>query len=501
MIELRENEYQIFSILKEMKSEVNTRELSRRTGLNESAIVKGLLLLSKFNLIELIEEKITFIRLNEEGLTYHQLGLPENRLANAVLSLGGIAEVENAIESAHISKEMIPIVLGWVRKKGLAIIRKEKGEIFLEVSKKPKETEEEKLLSLIHEKGQVSDRDLSEEIRKIAFLLKKRNLIEESQKTIRKVKLTDKGMKIDAQSIKMVEGVTALDSRLITTGEWRKVKLLEYDVASSPPAVYPGKRHFYIDFIEEARKILLAMGFEESEGPFVETEFWNFDVLFQAQDHPAREIHDSYMLKVPKIGVIENKELMERVKKTHEDGWTTGSRGWGYKWSPDITRRLVLRTQTTAVSMRYLNKNKKPPIKMFCLSKVFRPDVLDAKHSMEFTQLEGIVGDKKITLRHLLGLLQKFAAGLGLGEVKFRPGYFPFTEPSVESFVKHPKLGWVEFVGAGMFRPEVLEPLEIKFPVIAWGIGLDRLAMIGLGIDDIRELYSKRLEMLRDRKL
>jgi phenylalanyl-tRNA synthetase alpha chain len=243
------------------------------------------------------------------------------------------------------------------------------------------------------------------------------------------------------------------------------------------------------------------MGFEEYDGPYVEEEFWNFDLLFQAQDHPAREIHDSYILKKPKKGIIENAELMERVRKTHENGWITGSRGWKYKWNPDITRRLVLRTQTTAVSMRYLNEHKEPPIKMFCISKVFRPDVLDSKHAMEFTQLEGIIGDNKITLRHLLGLLKNFAKTLGLGEVKFRPGYFPFTEPSVESFVKHPKLGWVEFVGAGMFRPEVLKPLAIKFPVIAWGIGFDRLAMIRLGINDIRELYSKRLDLLREKTL
>jgi len=130
---------------------------------------------------------------------------------------------------------------------------------------------------------------------------------------------------------------------------------------------------------------------------------------------------------------------------------------------------------------------------------VFRPDVLDAKHSMEFTQLEGIIGDRNITLRNLLGLLKKFAKALNLGEVKFRPGYFPFTEPSVESFVKHPKLGWVEFVGSGMFRPEVLMPLGIDFPVIAWGIGFDRLAMIRLGIDDIRELYTKKLDLLREK--
>ena len=499
MIELRENEFNIFSILKETNGKINVEEISRKVALSETAVVKSLLTLSKLGLIELNEEKENYVRLNEEGSTYSQIGLPETRLVKTVKSLGGVSEINKAAETAHIGREMLPIVLGWIKRKSLAVIESDSGKIILKVSKIPEKTLEEKLLKELYKKGQVRLEEIDEDMQKIVTLLKKRNLIEESQKTKRQVKMTDKGYKISAKSLKMVEGVTALNSNLIVTGKWKKVKLLEYDVTSTPPTIYPGKRHFYSEFIEEAREILLSLGFEESDGPLIEMEFWNFDVLFQAQDHPAREIHDSYLLKAPKLGTIENKELMEKVRKTHENGWTTGSRGWRYPWNKEITRRLVLRTQTTAVSMRYLNEHKIPPIKMFCLSKVFRPDVLDAKHSMEFTQLEGIIGDRKITLRNLLGLLKKFAIALNLGEVKFRPGYFPFTEPSVESFVKHPKLGWVEFVGSGMFRPEVLTPLGIDFPVIAWGIGFDRLAMIRLGIDDIRELYTKRLDLLREK--
>ena len=499
MIELRENEYNIFSLLKELKETISLDEILKNTGLSESTVIKALLNLSKNKLVSIIEEKNSFLRANEEGLTYSQIGLPENRLVQTAISAGGTIDLDEAIESTHIKKEMVPIILGWIKKKKLATIKSKEGKILISATNPPKEAAEEKLLRILSKQGEVNFKNLNDEMKKTVSLLKRRNLIEEYYKINRLSKLTTKGQKGTEDSIKMIEGVTALDSKMITSGEWRNVKLLEYDVTSSPPIIYPGKRHFFSDFMEEGRRILLRMGFEEYEGPYVEEEFWNFDILFQAQDHPAREIHDSYILKKPKKGIIENAELMERVKKTHENGWITGSRGWKYKWNPEITRRLVLRTQTTAVSMRYLNRHKEPPIKMFCISKVFRPDVLDSKHAMEFTQLEGIIGDKKITLRHLLGLLKNFAKTLGLGEVKFRPGYFPFTEPSVESFVKHPKLGWVEFVGAGMFRPEVLKPLVIEFPVIAWGIGFDRLAMIRLGIDDIRELYSKRLDLLRER--
>ena len=499
VIELRENEFNIFLMLKGKKGKLDIEHLSRAASLSETAVVKALLTLSKLGFVKIEKKKETYIRLSEEGSTYANIGLPETRLVKATYDLGGISEIEVVAEQAHIKKEMIPIVLGWIKRKNLAAIESGSGKIILKVSKLPEEAKEERLIKTLQKKGQVKIIELEEELQKTVPVLKKRNLVEEIQKTKREVILTNKGNEIPVNQIKMAEGVTALTTEFITSGDWKKVKILEYDVTSNPPTLYPGKKHFFSEFMEEARELLLSLGFEEYDGPFIETEFWNFDVLFQAQDHPAREIHDSYMLKEPKFGTIENEDLLEKVKKTHENGWTTGSRGWRYDWSAEISSRLVLRTQTTAVSMRYLNEHKTPPIKMFCLSKVFRPDVLDAKHSMEFTQLEGIIGDRNITFRNLLGLLKEFAKALNLGEVKFRPGYFPFTEPSVESFVKHPKLGWVEFVGSGMFRPEVLIPLGIDFPVIAWGIGFDRLAMIRLGIDDIRELYTKKLDLLREK--
>ena len=226
---------------------------------------------------------------------------------------------------------------------------------------------------------------------------------------------------------------------------------------------------------------------------------WNFDVLFQPQDHPAREIHDSYQIKNPRYGFLKDKRLVEKVKKTHEYGWITGSKGWGYRWDADIARRLVMRSQTTAVSARFLSKHKKPPIKMFCVSRVFRPDVLDAKHAMEFYHCEGIVVDENLTFKHLLGMLSEIVKALDIGKVEFKPGYFPFTEPSVEAFVYHPKIGWMEAAGEGLFRPEVTRPLGVKYPVLAWGIGVDRLAMVKLGVDDIRELHSRRLDFLREK--
>ncbi len=499
MSALRENEIRVLLALKEFSRKVTLPEIIDRTGLQDTAVMRAVLALSERSLVQVHEKKAFLVRLNQEGISYAQLGLPESRLAKAVLSLGGQASLDEAVSKAHLGEDTIPIVLGWINRKRLAEIHRREGLIYIRSSGRVEPDPDEEALRLIYEKGEVRLEELRPKLKDAVSRLKGRNLLEIFHKVDREVELTAKALALNELEIRTTRSVTALTSELITSGEWRKVELREYDIAASPPTVYPGKKNAYVEFMEEARRILLALGFAESEGPLVEMEFWNFDILFQAQDHPAREIHDSYVLKDPASGHLNAVELVERVKRTHQNGWRTGSTGWGYEWNRRIAERLILRTQTTAVSMRYLTSYKNPPVKMFCLSKVFRPDVLDAKHSMEFTQLEGIVGDKGINLRHLLGFLERFASILKLGEVKFKPGYFPFTEPSVESYVKHPTLGWVEFVGAGMFRPEVLKPLGIGFPVIAWGIGFDRLAMIALGVDDIRDLHSKRLEWLREK--
>jgi phenylalanyl-tRNA synthetase alpha chain len=500
MSELRQNEIKVLSAIKKLGRKVNMTEIIDETDLKDTAVMRAALALSERGFVKIYETRNDLIKLNQEGMSYAQLGLPETRLVNAIISLGGEASIDEAISKSHLSDNIIPIVLGWINKKKIASVHKRKGILYVQANSKVEADEDEQTLRLIYDKGEIRSKDLDPNLKNTLSRLKNRNLLETFQKIEREVELTSEGLQINVSDY-VSKTITALNSELITSGEWKNITLREYDISASPPIIYPGKKNTYFEFMEEARRILLAMGFTESEGPLVELAFWNFDVLYQAQDHPAREIHDSYLIEHPKSGVLDVRHLVERVKETHENGWKTGSTGWGYKWSRKIAESLMLRTQTTAVSMRYLASHKVPPIKMFCLSKVFRPDVLDAKHSMEFTQLEGIVGDKEINLCHLLGFLKTFAHTLGLGEVKFKPGYFPFTEPSVESFVKHPKLGWIEFVGAGMFRPEVLKPLDIDFPVIAWGMGFDRLAMIALGIDDIRDVHSTKLDWLREKPL
>src|SRR3989344_9354387 len=229
-----------------------------------------------------------------------------------------------------------------------------------------------------------------------------------------------------------------------------------------PSTVPSGKKHFYLQFIRNLKEQLVSLGFQEAEGPFTELEFWNMDALFMPQDHPARDIHDVFHLDLGN-GDLPPIKIVNSVTAAHEKG-VAGSKGWGYSWSPEMASRIVLRSQTTTVSARMLSSGIKPPLKIFCIRKVFRPDAIDWKHFIEFNQCEGIVVDENMSFRELLGYLRTFAVdifGANPSDVMFAPSYFPFVEPAVEMVVRI-NGKWTEVGGAGIFRPEMTLPLGCK---------------------------------------
>jgi phenylalanyl-tRNA synthetase alpha chain len=464
------------------------------SGLAHAAVMRATLSLTKRNLIRLHERSQTVIKLNKEGSYHARKGLPERRLINSLIKLGGEASVEDVVEEAGLEKKFLTIALGWLNRKGWATIKKG----VLKTAKKPLTGNDEELLSLLDERGTLIVEDLRKELQKAVSVLKRRRLIEIDEKTLRELELTDAGWDIVKRGIEIVEEVSQLTPELIRTGKWRRVKLRSFDVTAPGPVIYPGKIHPAQQIIQRVREIFLEMGFTEIRGPIVETAFWNFDALFQPQDHPAREMMDTFYLAQPRKGRLPRKNVVEAVAKTHENGWITGSRGWEYSWSPEEAKRLILRTHTTAVTIRYLAEHKETPVKVFSVDRVYRNEKVDYKRLAEFHQIEGIVMDKKVTLRDLMGTLKEFYLKLGLKKVQFWPSYFPYTEPSMQSTVYVPELKtWVELCGMGIFRPEVLAPLGIKYPVLAWGGGLERLIMLKLGVEDIRHLYKNDLGWIR----
>jgi len=302
------------------------------------------------------------------------------------------------------------------------------------------------------------------------------------------------------------EETGALTAEMLADGSWKGKTFRSYNVKVPPTRLTPGRTNPYAQFLEDVKDNLASLGFEEFDGPLVETEFWNSDALFMPQFHSARDIHDSYSIAdAANPGQIAHAKMIDEpwlsnVAAAHENGGTTGSRGWSYAFDRDFTKRLILRSQGTVLSAKQL-PTAKIPGKYFGIVRCFRYDHVDASHLPDFYQTEGIVLGENVNLRTLLGMLEMFAREVaGAKEVKYVPGYFPFTEPSVEVHIKHPVLGWFELGGSGIFRPEVTASLGVDVPVAAWGLGIDRMAMMALGISDIRELFSYDIENIRLRR-
>lgn len=396
--------------------------------------------------------------LTEEGRKYAEKGLPELNLIKALEKEKDLNKLRNVVDNFGIA-------LQWAKKNGW--VRIEKGNIVLE--KRPSSYALQDSLKNLGGAG-----------KEYMELLLNRGLIREAREDVER----------EARKF-MSKEVTNIHPSLLKTGLWRKVKLKKYNVKAAGRRIHPGKVQPYQKFIMQVKQRLVELGFREMTGPAIETEFWNFDALFQPQNHPSRDWTDTYKLKNPKYGDLPDKKIVEAVKKSHEESW-------GYRWDENKAKQLVPRAHDTAISPRYLAKGVEIPGKYFNLVRCYRPDVIDATHGVEFNQLGGFVIGEDMSLKNLLGLLKMFAIEFGGAEkVKFLPDYYPFTEPSVQISAKNKKLGWVELAGAGIFRKEMVEPLGIKVPVIAWGIGIDRLAMCALGIDDIRNLFSQNLVWLR----
>ena len=287
---------------------------------------------------------------------------------------------------------------------------------------------------------------------------------------------------------------------MLKNENWRGKTFRAYNINIPPARMILGRTNPYVDFLESVKDKLVGMGFEEFDGPLVETDFWNSDALFMPQFHAARDIHDVYYIKNPESATSIEEPYLTRVSQIHKNGGETGSRGWNYEFDKDFTRRLILRSQGTVLSAKQL-KSAKVPGKYFGIARCFRSDKVDATHLSDFYQTEGIILGEGVNLKTLLGMLKIFAVEIaGASEVKYVPGYFPFTEPSIEVHIKHPVIGWFELGGSGIMRPEVTQAMGIDVPVLAWGIGIDRMALMALKLNDLRELFTNDIESVRLRR-
>jgi len=317
-----------------------------------------------------------------------------------------------------------------------------------------------------------------------------------------------KGPRFQLEFTKLATDITP---EMIAKGGWKTEQFKKFNFEDAD-GILPqsGCLHPLLKVREECRNVFLEMGFEEMPtSRFVESSFWNFDTLFQPQQHPARDAHDTFFLEAPAASHQIPKDYMEKVREVHQTGGY-GSTGYQYEWSEEETRKTILRTHTTAVSSRMLyaaaqeamKTGKFVPKRYFSIDRVFRNESLDKTHLAEFHQIEGLVMDRNLCLGDLMGVIAEYFVRIGMvssaKETKFKPAYNPYTEPSMEVFGYHPQLKKLIEVGnSGMFRPEMIQPMGLPedVSVIAWGLSLERPTMIKYGIDNIRDLFGSGVQL------
>jgi phenylalanyl-tRNA synthetase alpha chain len=453
---------------------------------------KGMLSVSahKDSIVQLISERSNDGHPSDKPHVSDNLTLPERRIVNAIKSkhqknikigeLAKLCSMSNIEFSVGIQNALRN---GWLSKVADTLKITDNSE---------KLSLEEALLEKISSLKKIKLSELSDkEIHGITVLKKRPGYLKETIEKTFDISLTNEGRKV-ASNIKNdgEEGIGAITSEIMSTGKWKNEKFTEIDVTSPVRSYAMGKTHPLTEIINEIREIFVSMGFSEIEGSTIQSCFWNFDVLFTPQDHPARDMQDTFYLSDLTDEEIDP-VISNKVSHFHKTEWS-------YEWDIEKSKQTVLRTHTTPVTIKYLSESKLNSGRIFSIGRVFRNEKMSYKHLMEFHQIEGIVIGETVNLRDLMGLQKQFYSKLGLEKVKFWPTYFPYTEPSLQSMVYIDKLGkWVELFGMGMFRPEVTQSVGILNNILAWGGGLERIAMIRYGLDDVRELYDNKLSWLR----
>jgi phenylalanyl-tRNA synthetase alpha chain len=469
MAELTQNEKRLLVVL-EKEKKADAPHLAGLLEATSEAVIQWAHLLEGKGLATVERMILKEFAYTDEGKTYAENGLPETQLLRFILPGTQLADLQK--------HEVFKIGFGQLRKKGLV---KVEGASVVKIPGASTDADEAVLKN-----PSAAEPKTKELIR--------RGILQECETIRYTVAITPEGLALAAKGLDLRQETGTLTREQILSGSWKTANLRRYDVSTLPRKAYPGKIHPYQRIIGEMREILLDMGFEELYGGLVQQCFWNFDALFQPQDHPAREMQDTFYLRE----TLPLPPGYEKVKAMHISGGDTTSTGWGGSWKEEKAEQCVLRTHTTSLSIQHLARNPNPPVKAFCIGRVYRRESIDTTHLAEFEQLEGIVMDEGVTFGNLLGILREFYHRMGFTGVRFKPSYYPYTEPSLDAEVFVDGIGWIEMGGAGIFREEVTAPLGINYPVLAWGLGVSRIAMLRLGLKDLRLLHKSDVAFLRE---
>jgi phenylalanyl-tRNA synthetase alpha chain len=420
-------------ILEKLKqhSEMTVQDLEDQ-GFDQSMVNRAALELKQNNLIEIEEDEILGYSVTDEGENVIENGSPEYRLVERVR--GG----EDRL--SELQDINLDVALGKARQKNLLEI--EQGEIELT------------------ERGESFEDETQERLEQEDFIDEdeERGLVEVTTNTRRELLITDKGSKLDLEDVEE-----------------------EFNIEARTRTPRTGKKHYYREIFSYARQTWMEMGFQEMKGNYIVPSFLNFDALYTPQDHPARELHDTFFVERPEQSNLSDYgDKVDHVKETHENGWETGSKGYGGEWSREEAERNVIRTHTTAISAQRLHEI----------------DINEEELPKKFF----IIGRKDLNFANLKGYISEFFEKMGYSEFRLIPAYYPYTEMSVEVQVwDEEDEEWLGMGGAGMFRPEVVKPmLGFEAKVLAWGLGIGRIAMGAAGLSDVRELYRNDIDVLNE---
>jgi phenylalanyl-tRNA synthetase alpha chain len=440
--------------------------------------------------------------LTEEADRYVKFGSPEAQLFKFIATAGPSGSDEASLKETA-GEEAVKIGLGKCLKNKWVTRDKASGRYSAVVSEIDSDELVDQLKSIASSgwwlTGSASPID-----EKLAKALKQRQLIS----LLKRVSFfVERGPNWALQRRQISADIT---KEMIESGTWASSTFKDYNFESAGKEVGGGHIHALMRVRSEFRQILLEMGFSEMPtNRYVESCFWNFDALFQPQSHPARDAHDTFFLREPALSLSFPEDLLQRVSAMHESGGQgSGSLGYRTEWKIEEAQKNILRTHTTAVSARMLYKLANQPggfkpAKYFSIDRVFRNEALDATHLAEFHQVEGVVADRGLSLGDLIGIITEFFRRIGITQLRFKPAYNPYTEPSMEVFGYHPDLKkWTEIGNSGIFRPEMLIPLGLPpdVRVIAWGLSLERPTMIKYRCKNIRELFGHKVQLDMIRK-
>jgi phenylalanyl-tRNA synthetase alpha chain len=476
----------------------STLDFSQERCISHSEVIGALRSLEALEMVSLEAKEVERWRLSEEATEYAKQGLPEIQVLNFIRANPGCSS--DALNGALGSAAKIG--MGAAMKAGLIKMDKASGTIVLGDQADASYLATEALATLLRI-GESAEASAVEAAVPKATLeeLKKRKLVSKSKIVFYRV---TKGSNFSTE-IKKAETALTVDM-VQKSAIWKSVNFKQYNLNALGADIGGGSLHPLLKVRAEIRKILINMGFEEMPtNRYVESSFWNFDSLFQPQQHPARDAHDTFFIESPARAEVIPDDYLERVKTMHEKGGA-GSIGWRYDWSEEESRKNILRTHTTAVSARvlyeigqeYKQTGKFRARKCFSIDRVFRNESLDATHLAEFHQVEGFVVDYGLNLGNLIGEIKEFFRRMGLEQLSFKPAYNPYTEPSMEIFAYHPGLGKrIEIGNSGIFRPEMLTPMGFpeNVSVIAWGLSVERPTMIKYGISNIRDLFGHKMDV------